>query len=111
MDKKILKFSPLTEATFYILLSLNKPLHGYGIIKKVEGLTNSRLKLAAGTLYGAISTLSNNKLIELVSENQHSKRKKMYKITTSGKKLLYYEIKRLREMVNNGIEEVGDYYE
>ncbi|MCK5761505.1 MAG: helix-turn-helix transcriptional regulator [Candidatus Izimaplasma sp.] len=111
MDKKILKYSPLTEATFYILISLNKPLHGYGIIKKVERLTNNRLKLAAGTLYGAINTLSDNKLITLVSENQDSKRKKMYEITTSGKKLLYYEITRLREMVNNGIEEVGDYYE
>lgn len=111
MDKKLLKYSPLTEATFYILLSLNNPLHGYGIIKKVEGLTNNRLKLAAGTLYGAIRTLSDNKLITLVSEDITSKRKKMYEITTSGKKLLYYEITRLREMVNNGIEVVGDYYE
>ena len=111
MDKKLMKFSPLTEATFYILLSLNKPLHGYGIIKKVEGLTNNRLKLAAGTLYGAISTLLDNKLIILISVEKQSKGKKMYEITTPGKKLLYYEINRLREMVNNGIDEVGDYYE
>ena len=111
MDKKLLKFSPLTEATFYILLSLNSPLHGYGIIKNVSLLTNDRLKLAAGTLYGAISTLRENKLIELISEDKHVKGKKMYKITTNGKKLIYYEINRLKEMVNNGIEEVGDYYE
>lgn len=111
MDKKLLKFSPLTEATYYILLSLNTPLHGYGIIKKVEGLTSNRLKLAPGTLYGAISTLLGNKLIELISEEEQNKGKKMYEITTIGKKLLYYEINRLREMINNGIEEVGDYYE
>ena len=111
MDKKLLKFSPLTESTFYILLSLNKPLHGYGIIKKVEVLTKGRLKLAPGTLYGAISTLLSNKLIVLISEDKQSKGKKMYKISTSGKKLLYYEINRLREMISNSIEEVGDYYE
>ena len=111
MDKKLRKFSPLTEATYYILLSLNNPLHGYGIIKKVEVLTNSRLKIAAGTLYGAISTLQDNQLISLISVDKSSKGKKMYEITTSGKKLLYYEINRLREMVNNGIEVVGDYYE
>jgi len=111
MDKKILKFSPLTEATYYILLSLNKPLHGYGIIKKVTELTSHRLKLASGTLYGAISTLLRNGLIELISEDEHNKGKKMYELTTPGKKLLYYEINRLREMINNGIEEIGDYYE
>ena len=111
MDKKLLKYSPLTEATFYILLSLNSPLHGYGIIKKVELLTNKRLKLAAGTLYGAIRTLLDYKLIELISEDMNNKGKKMYQSTISGKKLLYYEITRLREMVNNGIQEIGDYYE
>ncbi|MCK5387862.1 MAG: helix-turn-helix transcriptional regulator [Candidatus Izimaplasma sp.] len=111
MDKKLLKYSPLTEATFYILLSLNSPLHGYGIIKKVEGLTNKRLKLAPGTLYGAIRTLLDYKLIELISEDMNNKGKKMYQSTISGKKLLYYEITRLREMVNNGIQEIGDYYE
>ncbi len=111
MDKKVLKFSPLTEATYYILISLNDPLHGYGIIKKVEGLTNGRLKLAAGTLYGAISTLLDNKLITLISEDKQSKGKKLYQISVTGKKLLFYEINRLREMIENGIEAVGDYYE
>ena len=111
MDKKLLKFSPLTEATFYILLSLNSPLHGYGIIKKVSLLTNNRLKLAAGTLYGAIKTLKDNNLIVLINEDKQIKGKKMYEITTNGKKLIYYEINRLKEMVNNGIDEVGDYYE
>jgi len=110
MDKKLQKFSPLTEATYYIMISLNTPLHGYGIMKKVEKLTKGRLKLASGTLYGAISTLVTNKLIVLVSEEKQSKGKKMYQITDQGKKLLFYEISRLREMVNNGIDEVGDYY-
>ncbi|MCK5388067.1 MAG: helix-turn-helix transcriptional regulator [Candidatus Izimaplasma sp.] len=111
MNRKILEYSPLTETTYYILLALNEPIHGYGIIKKIEVLTSGRLRLAPGTLYGAISTLLKNKLIELVSEDKANKGKKEYKITVLGKKLLYYEINRLREMINNGIEEVGDYYE
>jgi DNA-binding PadR family transcriptional regulator len=111
MDKNILKLSPLTESTYYILLSLVEPIHGYGIIKKVEVLTDKRLKLSAGTLYGAIKGLLNNKLIELICIEKQNKGKKMYQITTMGKKLLYYELNRLREMVNNGISETGDYYE
>ena len=46
----------LTEAVFYILLSLNEPLHGYGIMQNAEKLSHGRVKLAAGTLYGAINT-------------------------------------------------------
>ncbi|MBQ5890707.1 MAG: PadR family transcriptional regulator, partial [Clostridia bacterium] len=47
----------LTEAVYYILLSLMQPMHGYGIMQNVEQLSNGRVKLAAGTLYGAINTL------------------------------------------------------
>ena len=47
----------LTEGVYYILLSLLEPLHGYGIIQKVEKLSGGRVRLAAGTLYGAINTM------------------------------------------------------
>ncbi|MDE6233212.1 MAG: PadR family transcriptional regulator, partial [Lachnospiraceae bacterium] len=42
----------LTEAVYYILLSLIQPLHGYGIMQNVEKLSKGRVRLAAGTLYG-----------------------------------------------------------
>ena len=48
----------LTEAVFYILLSLDAPLHGYGIMQNVESLSGGRVRLAAGTLYGALATLT-----------------------------------------------------
>ena len=48
----------LTEAVFYILLSLDTPLHGYGIMQNVESLSGGRVRLAAGTLYGALATLT-----------------------------------------------------
>ena len=47
----------LTEAVYYILMALQKPLHGYGIMQVTSELSNKRLILSAGTLYGAISNL------------------------------------------------------
>lgn len=97
------KNSPLTEATYYILISLTKPLHGYGIMKKVEEMSNGRIKLAAGTLYGALNTMQSNKLIKSVGEEEANKRRKLYIRTTLGTELVKFEICRLREMVENGL--------
>lgn len=112
MIEKIKRHSPLTEATFYILLSLCEPLHGYGIIKKVEVMSNGRLKLAAGTLYGAISALHGNRLIQSMGEDVKSKRRKLYMQTEEGLNLIRYEIRRLEEMVASGYDEIekrGEY--
>ncbi len=106
MVNKFKKYSPLTEATYYILLSLHVPLHGYGIIKKVENMTDGRLILAAGTLYGAISKLISYNLISLVSEDVNNKRKKEYLITEEGIALLNFELLRIKKMVSNSIIEV-----
>ena len=73
MSKYVMKFSPLTETSYYILLSLIAPLHGYGIIKKVEEMSDGRIKLAAGTLYGAFTSLVNHKLIVLIGEDKKIK--------------------------------------
>ena len=102
MTNKIKRLSPLTEATYYILLSLLSPLHGYGIIKKVEEMSGDRVKLAAGTLYGALTTLTSHKLISLIGEDEQNKRRKLYEITPLGTELLEYEISRLDEMIKNG---------
>ncbi|MBN2851715.1 MAG: PadR family transcriptional regulator [Clostridia bacterium] len=102
--------SPLTEASYYILLSLVKPLHGYGIIKTVEEMSNHRIKLAAGTLYGALSTLLNYRLIKIVNEQETSRKRKTYYITYSGMELLKYEIERLEEMIQNGKNSVEEYH-
>ena len=60
----------LTEAVFYILLSLDAPLHGYGIMQNVERLSGGRVRLAAGTLYGALITLTERDWIEAVGEDE-----------------------------------------
>lgn len=91
----------LTEAVYYILLSLIEPLHGYGIMQNVEQLSNGRVKLAAGTLYGAITTLLDKGWITALSEEKGS-RKKEYLITDLGKEMLHSEIVRLKELIENG---------
>ena len=96
----------LTEAVFYILLSLQKPLHGYGIIQNVGELSNGRVKLAAGTLYGALNSLVEKGWIDALPENPES-RKKEYVITNSGLIVLKEEVARLSELVDNGKRLLG----
>ena len=92
----------LTEAVYYILLSLLQPLHGYGIMQNVERLSGGRLRLAAGTLYGAISTMLEKGWISALGGIGVDSRKKEYVITEEGKRVLRAEYLRLRELVSNG---------
>ena len=91
----------LTEAVYYILLSLMTPLHGYGIMQNVERLSGGRLRLAAGTLYGAISTMLEKAWITAL-DNTADSRKKEYVITETGRDILRAEYARLKELVDNG---------
>lgn len=90
----------LTEAVFYILLSLHKPMHGYAIMQNIERLTNGRVALGAGTLYGAINALVLKEWITTVAESGNS-RKKDYIITETGKAMYQAELERLRELLQN----------
>lgn len=99
--------SALTEAVYYILLSLTQPLHGYGIIQNVEQLSNGRVRLAAGTLYGAINTLVEKGWI-MAFPGEKDSRKKEYQITALGKEMLCGELIRLAELIENGIKILGD---
>lgn len=96
----------LTEAVFYILLSVVKPLHGYGIMQNAEQLSHGRVRLAAGTLYGAINTLLEKGWIQALPEIKDS-RKKEYLITALGKAAVKAEIARLSELLHNGNEILG----
>lgn len=98
------KNAPLTEAVYYILLSLHNPLHGYGIMQNIKKLTDGRLNIGAGTLYGAINTLISKGYI---SEYSSDPAKKEYIITDDGKAVLETELNRLRELVTNGENLLG----
>ena len=91
----------LTEATYYILLALYDPQHGYGIMQKVEELSKGRVRLAAGTLYGALNSLVDKGwIVQLPVED--GSRKKNYQLTEAGLEVLRNEIERLKELVYNG---------
>lgn len=91
----------LTEAVYYILLALYSPLHGYGIMQKVAELSGGRVRLAAGTLYGAINTMVEKAWIRALPAEKNS-RKKEYEITALGKETVAAELLRLQELLANG---------
>ena len=97
---------PLTEAVYYILLSLMEPMHGYGIMQNVEALSGGRVRLAAGTLYGAINTLLERGWITALPGARDS-RKKEYQITDLGKEAVAAEITRLQELLKNSRQIMG----
>lgn len=97
---------PLTESLYYILISLTKPNYGYGIMEDIKNMTNNRINMGAGTLYGAINILLDKKYITLYSEEKESRKKKEYIITDLGKKILKEEILRLEELIKNGKEQI-----
>lgn len=101
---------PLTEAVFYILLALRKPNHGYGIIQEVEQMTDGRVTIGAGTLYGAMQTLEKKNWIRIYSVDTESRKKKEYVITEQGRAVFAREEARLQELLNNAkkMREAGD---
>lgn len=103
--KKYNKYLPLTEAAYFVLLSLNKPRHGYGIMQHVENLTKGRIKIGAGTMYGNLSRMEKEKLIIPTAEED---RKKIYEISEKGKMVLKLELERLEELLSLGKSEMGN---
>lgn len=95
---------PLTQAIFHILLTLaDKDCHGYAIIKEVEARTDQRLKLKPGTLYRAIHRLLEGGLIEEITDQvldeEDDQRRRIYRLTDFGRKVVVAEAKRLEELV------------
>lgn len=91
----------MTETAFYILLSLTKPRHGYGIIKHVEEISNKRIRLGSGTIYGTLNKMRRDGIIIVFSDE---KRKTIYEITDIGRTLITAEITRLKELHANALK-------
>ena len=95
------KYLPLTEATYYIMLTLIEPRHGYAVMQQVEKISEGTIKVGPGTLYGVFSTLEKEGLIRKVKEEE---RRKYYLLTLKGKEVLSAQVKRLEIMTRNGLE-------
>jgi DNA-binding PadR family transcriptional regulator len=101
--KSIHSYLPLRDPTFYILLSLSPgPKHGYAILKDVESLSEGRLLLSTGTLYGAIYRLLDRSWIKRVDDpepNNTERERKTYDLTELGRQVLKAEVERLQKLV------------
>ncbi len=88
--------SPLTEATFFILLSLVPGAqHGYAIMQQVAQLSDERVTLSTGTLYTALKRLLDDGWIEQVEEPDAPRGRKTYRLTPSGRTAVHEETARL----------------
>ncbi len=97
------KAEPLTESYFYILLCIyHNPSHGYGIMQETLQLSNGRVKIGSGTMYGAVSNMLKKRWInEVRSVSGEEKNKRMYELTDIGLEIIETEIARLRELVKS----------
>jgi DNA-binding PadR family transcriptional regulator len=97
----------LTETTFLVLLSTYTPNHGYGMMQFIERVTNGRVLLGAGTLYGAVNALLKKKWIAPVGNVEPGSSKKEYVITDLGKQMAEKELKRLGELYDLASRIIG----
>ena len=98
-EKQISEYLPLTESSFYILLTLTQPLHGYAMMQEIEQLSKGSVTIGPGTLYGAFSTMEQEGLIQMVREEG---RRKEYLLTPKGAAVLLEQIMRYETMLDNG---------
>ena len=94
---------PLTEPVLLILLSLSsQPLHGYAIIQDIERLSDGRVKISTGTLFGALHRLLEKRWIVPFEQEDTSRDKQAYRLTASGRKRLQMELDRMRQLTRAG---------
>ena len=99
MRNKATAGKPLTEPVLLILLSLSgKPRHGYSLMKDIESLSHGRVQLSTGTLYGALRRLLEDLWIERFDQDDTSREKQAYRLTSAGRGQLRAELKRMKQL-------------
>ena len=106
MEEKLKRiYIPMTETGFYILFALKEERHGYNIIQYVKELTGQEIIISAGTMYGSLSKMEKDGLIQATKEEN---RRKSYLITALGEEILVHEINRIKRLYKNSIGEKID---
>ncbi|WP_232318287.1 PadR family transcriptional regulator [Salisediminibacterium beveridgei] len=105
-ERILAKYQPLSETAFYILLSLMvQSSHGYGISKYVAELTDERIVLGSGTIYGTLNKMLKDGLVTVYADGE---RKKVYEITELGSSVFYREKARIKEVYDHSLTIGGD---
>lgn len=102
LEKLLKSYIPMTETAFYILLALTEPRHGYGITKFVAELTENRIKLGSGTVYGTLTKMQKDGLIEVYDDTD---KKIVYNITDTGREVLCTEVQRIKLLYGNAVSQ------
>ncbi len=96
--------APLTEPVLLILMSLvDQPRHGYALMKEIGILSNGRVRLSTGTLYGALHRLLEDRWIERFQQQDTSREKQAYRLTAAGRRQLEAELDRMRQLTRAGL--------
>lgn len=104
MDQHIRKvYVPMTETAFYILKCLQKPNHGYGVVQMVAKMTDGAVRLAPGTMYGSLSKMEKDGLIQFVREED---KRIIYQTTALGTEVLQIELKRIERLYRIAQQEI-----
>lgn len=99
MESKLKRvYIPMTETGFYILFCLQEEMHGYSIGQKIKHMTGEELIIGPGTMYGTLSKMEADGLIQFIKEEE---KRKFYIITELGKKILDIEINRINRLYQN----------
>jgi DNA-binding PadR family transcriptional regulator len=105
LEDKARNSLPLTEATYYALISLVEPRHGYGIMQNVTALSENKVRIGPGTMYGALRNLFKQGLIERAGEREtEGERRKVYTLTKLGRSVVLLECERLETLARIGRE-------
>jgi len=95
---------PLSEPVFLILASLaNQPRHGYALLQDIQQMSNERVRLSTGTLYGALRRLLEDGSIERFRQEDTSRDKQAYKLTLEGRRQLQLEVDRMKHLARIAI--------
>ncbi len=91
-------YVPMTETGFYILFCLREEMHGYSIGQRVKDMTDGAVTISAGTMYGTLSKMEKDGLIQFSREEE---KRKLYRITPLGEEILSLEIERIKRLYRN----------
>jgi DNA-binding HxlR family transcriptional regulator len=109
-SEAVMETLPLTEPVMLILLSLvaprdnmtlhdaDQPRHGYSILKDIEQMSDGRVVLSTGTLYGALRRLLDDEWIERMEEEESSRGRQAYRLTRRGRSHLQLEVGRMKHL-------------
>ncbi len=97
----------LTDAAYYIMISLVVKRHGYAIMQYIEQLTDGLINIGPATLYTLLKKMNGSGLIEQVDDLEE--RKKLYQLTDNGLMMLKNEVKRREKMAAHGVQVLQEY--